>query len=112
MVEIGGVPGFQKVALIAEGRSDEIHERPVFNKHRIEEQERFEDHLQTGGVVLIQAEKSRFPGVRSGREDVFELHPLGGESVQEAFNLGVGKHPLDGPIEDFVDGQFSTLCCA
>ena len=48
-------------------------------------------------------------GVRSGGEDVFQLHPLGRKRIEEPFHLWIGQHAVDGFLQYLGLGQFVAL---
>ena len=95
--------------MIAELRRDEIHDRPVFDEHGVEQQQRFKQHLQAGRVVLIELEVLVDLRIGSRREHVLQLQPLGRKRIQEAFDLGVGEHPFDRPVQHVGLGEFTAL---
>ena len=106
-LEVAAVPVVQKITAITERRLDQLSDRAVLNEHRIEQQQRLDEHLQTGRVRLVQREIAVLLRVGRGGEDVFELHPLRRETVEEPLHLRIGEHAVDRFGEHLGLGKFA-----
>ena len=94
------VPRAKKVALVVLGRRDQFRKGALLDEHRIEEEERLEDHLHARRRARHEVEVASQGRVRGRRQGVLELHPLGRESVEKTFDPRVGEHPRHRLVED------------
>ena len=108
-LQVTGIPVLEKVAAITEGRHYQLGDRPVLDKHGIEEQQRLDKHLQTGRVLFVQRKVAVQLGIRRGGEDVFKLHPLRRKAIEESLDARVGQHMLNCFSQHFRLGQFTAL---
>ena len=98
----------QHLALPGELRIEQIDDRTVFDKHRLEQQQWLGQHVDAAPIADV-IEVGKLLLIRYRRDQSFQLQPLAGKVVTEPTRPSIVHHPLDLPAKRFGIAQFSRL---